>query len=139
MKTIVEREEKRKLGETVTEAMPSSKLQALLDEIRAIRVQKGSGSKIVVFSQWTSFLDIIGEKLKEEQSVYTRLDGSLSNSQRQLALQRFQVDPAVTVMLISLKAGGVHIPNGCEHVHLHGPVPNLTGSFEIVRYVYGLM
>jgi len=109
MKSIVEREEKRKLGEDVSDAMPSSKLAALLDVIRATRAQKGSGAKIVVFSQWTSFLDIIGERLKEQQIVYTRLDGSLSNSQRQLALQRFQLDPAVTVMLVSLKAGGVGI------------------------------
>jgi SNF2 family DNA or RNA helicase len=41
--------------------------------------------------------------------VYVRLDGTLSQPQREKAIKDFSERPEVGVMLISLKAGGVGI------------------------------
>ena len=61
--------------------------------------------KVLVFSQFTSQLDIIENDLKKQNTKYLRLDGSTNN--RQELVNKFQNDPEVSVFLISLKAGGV--------------------------------
>ncbi|KAJ2186827.1 hypothetical protein EV181_003095 [Coemansia sp. RSA 532] len=63
--------------------------------------------KCVVFSQWTSMLNLI-EPLLEEQGIrFTRLDGGMPRPQRESNLRRFKQDPDVEVLLLSLRAGGV--------------------------------
>lgn len=64
-----------------------------------------SGRKILLFSQFTSMLDIFEKDLKEEDINYLRLDGSTKN--RQELVDQFNEDESVSVFLISLKAGGV--------------------------------
>ncbi|KAJ2847663.1 hypothetical protein IWW36_003740 [Coemansia brasiliensis] len=63
--------------------------------------------KCVVFSQWTSMLDLIEPFLREEEIQFTRLDGTMSRPQRENNLRRFERDPSVEILLLSLKAGGV--------------------------------
>jgi hypothetical protein len=67
----------------------------------------GMRTKSVVFSQFTSFLDIIAERLDAEGISYVRLDGSMSANARNEAVNAFQTNPHVHVFLASLKAGGV--------------------------------
>lgn len=64
-------------------------------------------SKAVVFSQWTSMLDLIEPKLLSLGLDFVRFDGSLSLSQRQNVLESFNQKKNVKVILMSLKAGGV--------------------------------
>lgn len=64
-----------------------------------------TGEKVLVFSQFTSMLDIFEKDLKSEGVEYLRLDGSTKN--RQQVVERFNDDDSVKVFLISLKAGGV--------------------------------
>jgi superfamily II DNA or RNA helicase len=64
-----------------------------------------SGEKVLVFSQFTSMLDIFERKLKEMDISYLRLDGSTKN--RQELVDEFNNDSSKKVFLISLKAGGV--------------------------------
>ncbi len=64
-----------------------------------------SGEKVLVFSQFTSMLDIFENHLERSKINYLRLDGSTKN--RQEVVDQFQNDENVRVFLISLKAGGV--------------------------------
>lgn len=81
----------------------STKVRALLE---AVRNSPGNG-KNVVFSQFTSFLDILQRELTEEGHQTVRFDGSMSQQQRSSVLETFRTSKEPLVMLISLKAGGV--------------------------------
>jgi len=88
----------------------SAKLRALLDEVHTCKEQAkqdGLLPKLVVFSQWTSFLDCIEGALETKNVIFRRLDGKISNMARQKAIADFTDIAEVTVILISLKAGGV--------------------------------
>ena len=60
----------------------------------------------VVFSFWTSTLDLIALALKDCVRL-TQLDGRLSTNERSAALTEFNEDPNVTVMLLSIGCGAV--------------------------------
>ncbi|KAI9667568.1 MAG: hypothetical protein M1821_000384 [Bathelium mastoideum] len=78
----------------------SSKIEALLHILKASHQKQGA--KVVLFSQWTSFLDIIQYHLGLHGYQYTRLDGSMSVRNRDIALQRFDEDASCTILLASL-------------------------------------
>ncbi|KAM0563595.1 hypothetical protein ACHAPJ_001319 [Fusarium lateritium] len=78
----------------------SSKTEAMLQILKAT-VRK-EGSKVVVFSQWTSFLNIIEVQLKAEGIGYTRIDGSMKADKRDKAIEALDNDPNTRVMLASL-------------------------------------
>ena len=71
------------------------RLQELADE----------GHKTLVFSQFTSLLDLLRPRLDEAKLPYEYLDGKTRN--REARVERFQTDPGVPLFLISLKAGGL--------------------------------
>lgn len=52
-------------------------------------------------------LDLISLSLTNAGIKYSRLDGSMQRTHRDFALRQFSDDPATTVILMSLKAGGV--------------------------------
>ncbi|PTX92904.1 hypothetical protein DB345_14760 [Spartobacteria bacterium LR76] len=84
------------------EGTESGKLNALRELLsEAI----DGGHRVLVFSQFTSMLDLIGENLNEAGISFCRLDGSTKD--REGVVQRFQTDASIPVFLISLKAGGV--------------------------------
>lgn len=63
--------------------------------------------KALVFSQWTYMLDIVEVPLRKKGIRFVRLDGSMSQDQRDKALRVFKTDDNVCVFLMSLKAGGL--------------------------------
>lgn len=79
----------------------SSKITALLDILKASR-NKDATVKTVIFSQWTSFLDLIGAQLHDNGFNYCRLDGTMSASQRDAAMDSLSNEPKTTIMLASL-------------------------------------
>ncbi len=68
---------------------------------------KSEGHKVLIFSQFVKQLDIYRKDFDEKGWSYCYLDGSLSNEQRQKAVEEFQHNNDVKFFLISLKAGGV--------------------------------
>jgi len=80
---------------------PSSKLRALT---RLLAERIASGQASLVFSQWTSLLDLVEQELKRAGIEWVRLDGSTRD--RDAAVQRFQAPSGPPVFLISLMAGG---------------------------------
>lgn len=91
----------------------SSKIQALINHLRILKEQKQK-EQVVVFSQFSSYLDIIENELKiqmgKEFAIY-KFDGRLNMNERQKILETFsskkQSDDKIRILLLSLKAGGV--------------------------------
>ncbi len=81
----------------------SSKVNAFME--LADTIVEG-GNSVLVFSQFTSFLQIVARALKEAHIPYLYLDGSLTIKQREQCVNDFQRGKA-PIFLISLKAGGV--------------------------------
>lgn len=79
----------------------SSKINALIKILQA-SFSKDSTTKTVVFSQWTSFLDIVGHQLDTLGISFVRLDGKMSAPQRDAAMDTFASDPKCTILLASL-------------------------------------
>ena len=77
------------------------------------------GHKILLFSQFTSMLELIGERLAREKIRYYLLTGETSKESRLKMIQAFQRDD-VPLFLISLKAGGTGI--------------NLTAADMVIHY-----
>ncbi|KAJ6915661.1 LOW QUALITY PROTEIN: helicase-like transcription factor CHR28 [Populus alba x Populus x berolinensis] len=76
--------------------------------------------KAIVFSQWTSMLDLVEFSLNQHCIQYRRLDGTMTLSSRDKAVKDFNTDPEVTVMLMSLKAGnlGLNMVAACHVILL---------------------
>ncbi|KAM5292811.1 LOW QUALITY PROTEIN: helicase-like transcription factor [Ctenodactylus gundi] len=86
----------------------SSKINALMHALIDLR-KKNPNIKSLVVSQFTAFLSLIETPLTASGFVFTRLDGSMAQKKRVESIQCFQNTEAgsPTVMLLSLKAGGV--------------------------------
>ena len=80
---------------------PSAKLDALLE---LVGEAADGGHRTLVFSQFTTMLDLIAPALDEAGIAWCRLDGSTKD--RAAVVDRFQSDDTIPVFLISLKAGG---------------------------------
>ena len=63
------------------------------------------GHRVLVFSQFTTMLALLKDKLTAEKIEYCYLDGSTTN--RGAVVEKFQGNAKIPVFLISLKAGGV--------------------------------
>ncbi len=94
---------------------PSGKLDALLE---ILREAVDGGHRTLVFSQFTSMLDLIAPALDSEGITWCRLDGSTRD--RQAVVDRFQAPDGPAVFLISLKAGGAGL--------------NLTAADTVVHF-----
>jgi SNF2 family DNA or RNA helicase len=60
----------------------------------------------VIFSYWTSTLDLIEQALKQAAITFCRYDGRLSRAKRHTVLDRFANDSSVQVILVSITCGG---------------------------------
>lgn len=77
------------------------------------------GHRILLFSQFTSMLDMIAAELKKRKISYYMLTGSTSKAKRRDLVEKFQQGKA-EVFLISLKAGGTGL--------------NLTAADMVIHY-----
>lgn len=75
--------------------------------------------KIVIFSQFTSMLKKIEEKIKEKNINYAYLDGSTSAKKRIELVDKFNNDESIRIFLISLKAGGTGLNLTSSDVVIH--------------------
>ena len=96
---------------------PSAKLEVLLEQLREVLDE---GHKALVFSQFTSLLAIVRDRLDKNGTVYEYLDGATRD--RQQHVERFQNDPECRLFLVSLKAGGLGLNlTAAEYVFLLDP------------------
>ena len=96
------------------EVNESAKLECLMQMLTQMLVEN---RKILIFSQFTSMLDLITQELVENKIDYTILTGKTKD--RSTPVEKFQ-NGEVPVMLISLKAGGVGL--------------NLTAADTVIHY-----
>jgi superfamily II DNA or RNA helicase len=101
--------------ENVNPANASGKLD-LFSELLEEAVD--GGHRVLVFSQFTTMLALLKERLDEEGVEFCYLDGSTTD--RGGVVERFQTNAAIPVFLISLKAGGVGL--------------NLTGADTVIHF-----
>ena len=95
--------------------------------------------KSVVFSGWTSHLDLIQVALNEANLRFVRLDGTMSRQKRNAALDAFRDDPRITIILISLTAGGLglNLTTGSK-VYVMEPQFNPAAEAQAVDRVHRL-
>lgn len=77
----------------------SSKLEAL---VKILEAGKESGNKTIIFSQWTSFLNIVEARLDRAGYKMCRIDGTMTAPKRDASLQALAEDDDITIMLASL-------------------------------------
>ncbi|KAI0405651.1 DNA repair protein rad-5 [Xylaria palmicola] len=84
----------------------SSKVVSLMKHLRDLR-RGHPRMKSVVFSQFTSFMSLIEPALAKANMKYLRLDGTVNQKTRTAILKEFAECDGFTILLISLRAGGV--------------------------------
>ncbi|MBE6778676.1 MAG: hypothetical protein E7541_04730 [Ruminococcaceae bacterium] len=94
----------------------SAKLETCLE---LLRQAADGGHKVLLFSQFTSMLELIRQRLEQEGISYYLLQGSTPAPQRAALVDAFNTD-ATAVFLISLKAGGTGL--------------NLVGADMVIHY-----
>ncbi|MBK9036199.1 MAG: DEAD/DEAH box helicase [Myxococcales bacterium] len=95
----------------------SAKLDVLLEQLAEV---VDAGHKVLVFSQFTSFLALARARLGAAGITYEYLDGQTRD--RKTGVERFQTDPACSTFLISLKAGGTGLNlTAASYVYLLDP------------------
>lgn len=113
-KKIQEAPSKRKYGEILSGLLrlrqfclwqneTSTKIDFLMENLEQILQE---GHQVIVFSQFTTYLDIIEDKVLQHHWKYSRVDGSQNIKKRQEQVDLFQ-DGKNRLFLISLKAAGV--------------------------------
>ncbi|KAL2055832.1 hypothetical protein ABVK25_004076 [Lepraria finkii] len=93
--------------------------------------------KSIIFSFWTTTLDLVETGLNELQFPYTRFDGTLAAKLRQQSVESFIEDPRIRVILISLRCGanGLNL-TAANHVFLMEPQWNPMLEDQALDRVY---
>ena len=86
--------------------------------VELVRQAIEGGHQMLVFSQFTSMLDLIAHRLDKEHVAWLLLTGSTSKEARVKLVERFQAGE-VPVFLISLKAGGTGLNLTAADVVIH--------------------
>ena len=124
---------------------PHTKVKALLDGLHQSALESKAlppgepPIKSVVFSGWTTYLDLIQIALEDNKIAFVRLDGKMSRKNRNAALEAFRDDPKVRVILISINAGGLglNLTSG-SRVYVMEPQFNPAAEAQAVDRVHRL-
>jgi superfamily II DNA or RNA helicase len=81
---------------------PAIKIDELMEQLEEVVAE---GHKTIIFSQFTSFLELVKQALAAKKWRYSYLDGATAD--RRAAIDEFQKNADVPLFLLSLKAGGV--------------------------------
>lgn len=84
----------------------STKIEMLVYDLYQQRSKKHN-PKSIIFSQFTSMLQLVEWRLRHAGLTTVMLDGTMTPAQRQRSIEHFMTNPDVEVFLVSLKAGGV--------------------------------
>ncbi|RYO94234.1 hypothetical protein DL766_002256 [Monosporascus sp. MC13-8B] len=84
--------------------VPSVKIDMTMELLWSIK-KRSPKEKTLIFSLWTSFLDLLEIPIHDQGFRYTRYDGSMHPRDRDAAVRAFMEKPEVEVILVSLMAG----------------------------------
>lgn len=118
------REKKRYLRRLEKTWMPSAKTEKAMEILQNVQ-DRQRNEKTIIFSQFTSLLDLLEVPINRKDWKYVRFDGTMNISDRNAAVAAFTDDPEVKIMLVSLKAGnsGLNLV-AASHVILFDPFWN---------------
>ena len=95
----------------------SSKVELLMTHLESCLA---GNHKVLVFSQWTKFLDLIQARLQKSGLNHLRIDGTTKD--RQQIVTTFQTDEHYPILLLSLKAAGIGLNlTAADHVFIMDP------------------
>ncbi|KAJ5593897.1 uncharacterized protein N7459_000105, partial [Penicillium hispanicum] len=118
------REKKKYLRRLEKTWIPSAKIEKTIEILQA-NEDRGRGEKTIVFSQFTSLLDLLEVPINRRGWKNVRFDGTMNVNDRNASVREFTDDPSCRVMLVSLKAGnaGLNLV-AASHVVLFDPFWN---------------
>ena len=118
------REKKKYLRRLEKSWIPSAKIGKTMEILRT-NEERGKGEKTIIFSQFTSLLDLLEVPIRRQGWQHVRFDGTMNVSDRNASVRTFTDDPECRVMLVSLKAGnaGLNLV-AASHVILFDPFWN---------------
>ncbi|KAG2134132.1 SNF2 family N-terminal domain-containing protein [Suillus clintonianus] len=91
----------------------SAKIRKLLEILRDIDERSESAEKTIIFSQFTSMLNLIEPFLTAEGIKYARYDGSMTKDKREASLEKIRSSKSTRCILISFKAGSTGLNLTC--------------------------
>jgi chromodomain-helicase-DNA-binding protein 7 len=101
---------------------------------------RGERSKALVFSQFTTTLDVIQEYLRAYGFSYERIDGGVSGHLRSAAITRFNAPDSTTdVFLLTTRAGGLGLNlQAANHVVIFDSDWNPQGDLQAIARAHRL-
>lgn len=101
--------------------------------------ERDPSAKGIVFSQFTSFLELIAFRLAQEGVGFVRMQGGDSMARREAQIAAFSRDPDVPLFLMSLKTGGVALNlTAASHCFLMDPWWNPATEWQAMDRVHRL-
>lgn len=82
----------------------SAKIDKTMEILQRVQ-DETDGEKTIIFSQFTSLLDLLEVPISRKSWGYRRYDGSMRPAERNASVMQFADDPSCKIMLVSLKAG----------------------------------
>lgn len=125
----------KKLSKDFRSSAKIEKTISLLEGIRA----NGEGEKTIIFSSFTSFLDLLEVPLSQHPDfgVYARYDGSMTPKDRNEAVLSFTEKRNCKVILVSLKAGNAGLNlTAANHVIIMDPFWNPFVEYQAADRCY---
>ncbi|KAF2754203.1 hypothetical protein EJ05DRAFT_479734 [Pseudovirgaria hyperparasitica] len=95
-----------------SECMNSGKVEKLAELLKTFQT---NGDRALIFSQFTTVMDILEQVLEELNMPFLRMDGSTPIPQRQDMLDEFYKDESIPVFMLSTKSGGAGINLACAN------------------------
>lgn len=123
---------------------PHTKTRALIEDLLKSRAESEAEPseppyKSVVFSGWTSHLDLIELALRAAGISFGRLDGSMPRSARTAVMDSFRDDDGVEVLLVSIMAGGLGLNlTAANKVYVMEPQYNPAAEAQAIDRVHRL-
>lgn len=115
-----------------SQSSASAKVELLLARLQELLPR---GHRALVFSQWTSLLDLVQAALEAQDIAWSRIDGRTSDRGR--VVESFQSGEGAAVMLLSLKAGGTGLNlTAADHVFILDPWWNPAAEAQAADRAY---
>ncbi|KAG4303180.1 hypothetical protein PCK1_000518 [Pneumocystis canis] len=117
-------------------SISSSKLDALIKHLSKLKMSNPH-AKSVVFSQFTSFLDLVEIYMKRDDFEFLRLDGGMTMKDRLIVLEKFRLEKKGLVLLISQRSGNVGLNlTVASHVFILDPWWNFSMENQAIDRVH---
>ncbi|KPI89124.1 putative DNA repair protein [Leptomonas seymouri] len=114
----------------------STKLRMVLRAIHEMQ-QKYPNDKMIIFSQFTSFMDVVTVALERYKIDSLRIDGTMTLSARNAVIRQFQSSERVKIVLASKTATGVGLNlTAANHVIVVDPWWNPAIEEQAVHRCY---